>query len=87
MPGVHSDLLERLVFLTGSVAAVVGKRASLKQIVKTMSASGALAPEDGPLGGALQTKGHRGRGKHVRVLFGEGKEAVRPPAVSWMHEG
>ena len=75
MPALHSDLLQRLVCLTSSAAALVSSRSSLKQIVKTLNAAGLLAPEDGPLGGS---KGG--------VATKRGEESSPRSTLSWMHE-
>lgn len=76
-PTLHSDLLERLVYLTGSAAAVVSRRSTLKQIVRTLNAAGLLAPEDGPLG-------RRGRDRGGVAIR---REELSPrPTLSWMHD-
>ena len=88
MPALHSDLLGRLVLLTGSAAAVVSRSSTLKQIVKTMNASGVLEPGDGPLGGGLLKQQHRGARVRQR-LFSEGpggqkvEEGCVRPTVSF----
>lgn len=74
MPALHSDLLQRLVCLTSSAAALVSSRSSLKQIVKTLNAAGLLAPEDGPLGGEGGVATKREESSSPR------------PTLSWMHE-
>lgn len=82
MPLLHSDLLERLVVLTGAVAAVTGtsRCSTLKHIVKTMNAAGLLAPEEGPLGMLTGNRGKRGR-RH-RMSSG-GKEEL---SVTWLQD-
>ncbi len=66
--------------LTGSAAAAVSKRATLKQIIKTMNTLGYLSAEEGPLGGV--NGGRRRRGAHVRTLS-MGKEETGG-GVSWL---
>ena len=65
MPAVHLELIEKVVFLTGSASAVLSKRATLKQVIKAMNASGSLTPEEGPLG---VLKGKRRPSPRVRTL-------------------
>ena len=48
VPTFHRCAIERTVQLTGCVAAVLSKRATLKHIVKTMHASGGLPASYGP---------------------------------------
>lgn len=84
MPLLHSDLMERLIFLAASAVAVVSKTGTLKQIVKTMNAAGFLAPEDGPLG-ALKGKGKRGT--HVRTLSGNKEGSLPSSSVTWFRDG
>lgn len=75
MPALHSALLERLVNLMGSTAAVVSCRSTLKQIVRTMSASGLLDPQDA----SLQTKGRRGGGVGS-------EDTPSTTSLSWAHD-
>lgn len=72
LPSVHSVLIERVVFLTSSCAALLSNRSNLKQIVKTMNASGVLPQEYGPAallaGGGMARQGS-GR---IRTLSASG---------------
>ena len=72
LPSVHATLLERVVYLTSSCAALLSNRSNLKQVVKTMNASGVLPQEYGPA--ALMTAGgvaRQGSGR-VRTLSTSG---------------
>ena len=60
LPSVHAVLLERVVHLTSSSAALLSNRSNLKQVVKNMNASGALPQEYGPA--ALLDGGKEGGG-------------------------
>jgi hypothetical protein len=75
-PSLHSDLMERLIYLTGSAAAFVSSRSELKRTVKTLNAAGLLAPEDGPLG-------RRGRDQGCATTV---KDSSPRPSLSWMHD-
>ena len=74
LPSVHTTLLEQVVVLTSSCVALLSNRSNLKQVIKTMNASGVLPQEYGPTavssagGGAL---GRRGSGR-VRTLSASG---------------
>ena len=74
LPSVHNVLLERVVFLTSSCAALLSNRSNLKQIIKTMNASGVLPQEYGPA--ALMSVGGGGGGRQgsgrVRTLSASG---------------
>lgn len=81
MPALHSDLIQRLTYLSGGVAAVVSRRSNLKQIVRTLNAAGLLAPEDGPLG----SRGRCGGREQEGMAAGRDSSSPRP-TLSWMHD-
>ena len=74
LPSVHTGLLQRVIVLTSSCATLLSNRANLKQVIKTMNASGVLPQEYGPAtllsagGGAI---GRQGSGR-VRTLSTSG---------------
>ena len=78
LPSVHTTLLEQVIVLTSSCVALLSNRSNLKQVIKTMNASGVLPQEYGPaavsssgggaMGGAL---GRQGSGR-VRTLSASG---------------
>lgn len=81
LPSVHTALLERVIVLTSSCAALLSNRSNLKQVIKTMNASGVLPQEYGPAavlsagGGALMggALGRQGSGR-VRTLSASGSK-------------
>ena len=78
LPSVHTALLEGVIILTSSCAALLSNRSHLKHVIKTMNASGVLPQEYGPaavlsagggaVGGAL---GRQGSGR-VKTLSASG---------------
>ena len=78
LPSVHTALLEGVIVLTSSCAALLSNRSHLKHVIKTMNASGVLPQEYGPaavlsagggaMGGAL---GRQGSGR-VKTLSASG---------------
>ena len=48
LPSVHTAFLQRVIILTSSCAVLLSNRANLKQVIKTMNASGVLPQEYGP---------------------------------------
>ena len=60
---VHTALLEGVIVLTSTCAALLSNRSHLKHVIKTMNASGVLPQEYGPAamlsagGGALERQG------------------------------
>ena len=87
MPALHSDFVERVIYLTGSAAAVLSRRATLKQIIRTMKASGVLTAEDGPQQGGKGVGAGEGDkcGAGGSGLAREGTPSRT--SVSWMHDG
>lgn len=79
LPSVHSLLLERVVYLTCSCSALLVNCSNLKQVIKTMNASGVLPQEYGPAtllsmgtgGGGVGGVGRQGSGR-VRTLSASG---------------
>ena len=74
LPSVHMSLLERVIVLTSSCAALLSNRSNLKQVIKTMNASGVLPQEYGPaaiLNGGGGAIGRQGSGR-MRTLSASG---------------
>ena len=73
LSSVHSLLLEGVVYLTSSCAVLLFNRSNLKQVIKTMNASGVLPQEYGPAALLSVGTGRGGGGVgRVRTLSASG---------------